>query len=427
MPEQPQELHCANDSVKSHSQVYSGWNAIMYTSNFPPPSTSSAPWQPTSTSPVKKLKFIVLGGANAGKTSILRKYFHGNFDPARRPTVGSDFYTRKMPLPSKEEDADSTSTQGEEKKDSSPFTVTHQHPKAMLSMQVWDTPGRERFAANQTKPMYTAAFSDNFFKNADAAVLVYDITSSTSFTHVLRWYEDLMARIRRLEASGGRTRPFPVLIVGNKIDILRERDTHPSRQQAVVPQRDVMGMMSKSFRGKDSHYEYTACAPAGKESSTSSTSLTSSGRKVKKVDRSRHELSTYMGTGDQTDYLQAVLSNDVQIGSYLESLLSTEDGSHPDRDMVLLWCMRNGLKHMEVSALDGTGVDELINEVIDMSLEAAKTTTPSTIPESAPMDHETTALAALRSNEELDLHRRYAGPKSQSCFMLPFRICCKPQ
>ena len=60
-----------------------------------------------------------------------------------------------------------------------------------------------------------------------------------------------------------------------------------------------------------------------------------------------------MGTGDQTSYLEAVLNNEVR-GSYLESLLNTEDGSHPDKDMVLLWCMRNGLKHMEVSALDGT-------------------------------------------------------------------------
>jgi hypothetical protein len=38
---------------------------------------------------------------------------------------------------------------------------------------------------------------------------------------------------------------------------------------------------------------------------------------------------------------------------YVDSVLNTEDISHPDRDMVLLWCMRNGLTHMEVSALDG--------------------------------------------------------------------------
>ena len=401
---------------------------------------SSSSWQSASAGPIKKLKFIVLGGANAGKTSILRKYFHGVFDPARRPTVGSDFFTKKMEHTVKDHDGldkdhdeatSSPSCHGEEKKESNSLTFLHEHPRATLSMQVWDTPGRERFAANQTKPMYTAAFSDNFFKSADAALLVYDITSSTSFTHVLKWYEDLMTRIRRLEASGGRTRPFPVLIVGNKIDILRERATHPSRQLAVVRQRDVMGMQGKRFRGKDSHYEYTASAPPRTEpvtSSSSSSSLHATSARQKSKDRNRHELSTYMGTDEKTNYLQAVLNNDVQIGSYLESLLSTEDGSHPDKDMVLLWCMRNGLKHMEVSALDGTGLDELMDMAIDMALEAGKTVTPSPVLTAVNNEDPPAAgltIGELRRNDELNLHRRY-GAKSKSCFMLPFKFCCNP-
>lgn len=365
---------------------------------------------------MEKLKFIVLGGANAGKTSILRKYFHGNFDPARRPTVGSDFYTKKICQPDKEGDDSLTSSSSQANKD--PYVrlnVTHQHPRASLSVQVWDTPGRERFAANQTKPLYTAAFSDSFFKNADAAILVYDITSSTSFTHVLKWYEDLMTRIRRLELSGERTRSFPVVIVGNKIDIMRERDTHPSRQQVVVPQRDVLGVTRQVFRGKDLHYEYTASAPPSSDDSVSALSGKKGGN-----ERNRFELSTYMGTGEKTNYLQAVLNNDVQIGSYLESLLSTEDGSHPDKDMVLLWCMRNGLKHMEVSALDGTGIDEMISEVIDMAMEAREATRPNRLNENA-------MTAFLKRNNELDLHQRYA-PKNQSCFKLfPFHMCCIPK
>jgi len=406
----------------------------------PSSSTSSSTSSTTSRS-VEKLKFIVLGGANAGKTSILRQYFHGCFDPARRPTVGSDFYTKKIP-PSVKTSPSSTTTQGKKSSQSGHSNGSHQeeqrhlqHVRASLSVQVWDTPGRERFAANQTKPLYTAAFSDSFFKSADAAILVYDITSSTSFTHVLKWFKDLMTRIRRLELSGERTRPFPVVIVGNKIDIMHQRDTHPSRRQAVVAQRDVLGMTNKAFRGKDLHYEYTACATHSSENSMSAASGVPGNNSNKKRgtnDRHRFELSTYMGTGEKTNYLQAVLNNDVQIGSYLESLLSTEDGSHPDKDMVILWCMRNGLKHMEVSALDGTGIDDMINEVIDMVLEARVSTTTKKNnrndkqskeilnPESA------TLTTLLQRNDELDLKLRYA-PKPQSCFNLfPFQLCCKP-
>jgi GTPase SAR1 family protein len=383
-----------SDTCTPYPAAASSWQPTPHTSSAAPPT-------------VRKLKCIVLGGAGAGKTSILRRYFHGNFDPRRMPTLGSDFYSRKIPDPRESPSPPSDSAEDEKKEGS---TVTLPHPKALLSMQVWDTPGRERYAANR-KPMYTAAFSDNFFKNADAALLLYDITSSTSFTHVLKWHADLMERIRRLEAMGERTRPFPALIVANKMDIL-VRDTHPSRQQAVVLQRDVIGLTGKTFRGKDSRYEYSACPPP-KTSSTSSASSSS----TKMEPLRRQEISTYMGTGDQTSYLQAVLNNDVQ-GSYLESLLSTEDGSHPDKDMVLLWCMRNGLKHMEVSALDGTGIDELMNEMVQMAL-TAQTAVQPTSPISPPP---TTTLAELQRNDELDLHRRY-DPKPRSW---PFHRCCKP-
>lgn len=342
----------------------------------------------------KKLKFIVLGGAGAGKTSIVRRYFHGHFDFHHIPTVGSDFYTKRISDPSTQSSSSSSSRDenieneknsyngrndnnllNDEKKDDSPQairSVQHVHqPHAhlqdrYLSMQVWDTPGKERYAADR-KPIYTAAFSDNFFKNADAAILVYDITSSTSFTHVLKWHADLMERIRRLEATGERTRPFPVLIVANKTDILKQRHTQQRRQQAVVPQRDVMGLAGKNFRGKDFSYEYSASAPstASKQNlasaapsslasckNTALVSSSSSSSSAARSPRNRFEISTYMGTGDQTSYLEAVLSGEIR-GAYLDSLLSTEDRSHPDTDMVLLWCMRNGLKHMQVSALDG--------------------------------------------------------------------------
>jgi hypothetical protein len=163
-----------------------------------------------------------------------------------------------------------------------------------------------------------------------------------------------------------------------------------------VPQRDVMGFQGSSFRGKDSRYEYRASSNCSSSNSSprnqskqfigvsSSLSPSSSSANLKSTTtaapmspqskrnshkkitkksknanqpdkrKNRFEISTYMGTGGQTSYLKAVLSNECVRGSYLESLLSTEDRSHPDKDMVLLWCMRNGLKHVEVSALDGT-------------------------------------------------------------------------
>jgi small GTP-binding protein len=100
----------------------------------PPPKTSL----PRTT----KIKAALLGAQNAGKTSIIRRYFDCTFDSRRAPTLGSDFFSRKVPLKKK-----SSSDSAELTKDD------------IISFQVWDTPGRERFAANR-KIKFTAAFPD---------------------------------------------------------------------------------------------------------------------------------------------------------------------------------------------------------------------------------------------------------------------------
>ena len=412
----------------------------------------------------RKLKVLVLGGAGAGKTSILRRYFGGTFHHERIPTMGSDFYTKKIPnprrnvgignsstqgspgvtqalnqhqLPKREPNVEDDSTGREEKKtvDATMLVAPPSsygtdgfanllHPQRrngddpfataeFISVQVWDTPGRERFLGpNRQKPIYTAAFSDSFFQNADVALLVYDITSSTSFTQLLHWHEDLTERMQRFEqkkaqrSGNERFKPLPILIVANKMDLFatlqqQSRQLQPIERHGLhcdngngstspnvekVLQRDVMGFKGENFRGKDSRYEYRVSAPTtlspqrrqtnklsvGASSSSSSLSRGKSplsptsnikGKRKDSKDSTnslnntqnhRFEILTYMGTGSQTSYLKKYLQNECVRGSYLESLLSTEDRSHPDKDMVLLWCMRNGLKHVEVSAMDGT-------------------------------------------------------------------------
>lgn len=356
----------------------------------PPPASGFAigtgdlplPTGPQRERTAMKLRFVVLGGANAGKTSILRRYFHGTFDVDRMPTMGADFYSKKVEFDAALSDAASShagggegGTRNVEGGDAGSHALPQAplHPKAAgppspplatstrpISVQVWDTPGRERYVNNDNrKARYTASFSDSFFKNVDAAVLVYDVSSSTSFTHVLKWHAELMERIRRMEATGERTRPLPIVIVGNKTDIFQERDTQKKlRKKEVVRQRDVLGVAGKTFRGQDYRYEYSAspppaaaatassrvnCLPAATASAATSTASivangtippASSGKDSSH--RNRFEISTYMGTSNKTNYLEAILNNEVYRGSYLDSLLSSEDNSHPDKDMVIV-------------------------------------------------------------------------------------------
>ena len=124
-----------------------------------------------------------------------------------------------------------------------------------------------------------------------------------------------------------------------------------------------------------------------------------------------------MGTGDQTSYLEQFFNNEVG-GSYLESLLSTEDDSHPDRDLVLLWCYRNGLSHYEVSALDNTGIDHLMKEMTRLALESTKQVIKPSL-------DKTSSSNVYRWNDELDLHRRYISKKKKCLFPSFFKTCCR--
>ncbi|KAL3940370.1 MAG: hypothetical protein SGARI_000988 [Bacillariaceae sp.] len=319
--------------------------------------------------------------------------------------MGADYFSGRIAYPSEEEDNEKEEEternilDEEEKKEaavSSSPSRQQQQQQQMIWVKVWDTPGRERYSTLEKKKAKarsryaTASFSDNFLRNVDAAVLVYDVSSSTSFTMCLKWHSELMERLKRMEANGERIRPLPILIVGNKIDIFQERDTEKDllvQKNKVVEQRSVLNLQNHRFRGDDYRYEF--------------------------------ELSTYMGT-KETSYLESILNNEVYRGAYLDSLLSSEDKSHPDKDMVLLWCMRNGLKHMDVSAKTGTGINELIQQLIQMSLDVQREDSQHQINDS------NSKLSLLyRNNKELDLHQRYA-PKPTSCFRLPFQRCCKP-
>jgi len=311
-----------------------------------------------------KLQCLVLGAAAAGKTSILRRYFYHTFHQGERvPTLGSDFYTGRVPLKDKY------------------FDVT-------INLQMWDTPGRERFYAEKQRRQYAASLSDSFFDHADAIMLVYDMTSSTSFTQLLKWYADLMELYKN--------KPLPILIVANKLDIYNSNQqrastmVHPRR----VEQRDVLGLRG-SFRGNDFRYEYRV-SPV--EPNTPAKDL------KKKNRRMDMEIDAWGFLANRENWTTD--------GSYLDSILNSEDGSSPDREMVLLWCMRNGLTHIEVSAATGEGVNEAMEALVRLALAPRQQESKEEMKMPSQLPNQFRG-----SNQTLDLHKRYA-PKDDRCFFL---------
>ncbi|KAI9063156.1 ras-domain-containing protein [Trametes sanguinea] len=98
-------------------------------------------------------KIVIMGNTGVGKTSLLHRYTQGKFDPKNTTsTTGAFFVTKKV-------------TVGGTK----------------VRLQLWDTAGQERFRS--MAPMY--------YRGANAALLLYDITNASSFEDVRGWLEEL--------------------------------------------------------------------------------------------------------------------------------------------------------------------------------------------------------------------------------------------
>jgi Ras-related protein Rab-5C len=76
-------------------------------------------------------------------------------------------------------------------------------PSRVIKFEIWDTAGQERFAS--LAPMY--------YRNAQAALVVYDLTKPTSLTKAKHWVAELQR-----QASPG----IVIALVGNKLDLCSE-------------------------------------------------------------------------------------------------------------------------------------------------------------------------------------------------------------
>ena len=76
-------------------------------------------------------------------------------------------------------------------------------PHRTIKFEIWDTAGQERFAS--LAPMY--------YRNAQSALVVYDLTKPTSLVKARHWVAELQR-----QASPG----IVIALVGNKIDLTNE-------------------------------------------------------------------------------------------------------------------------------------------------------------------------------------------------------------
>ncbi|KTG34705.1 hypothetical protein cypCar_00017146 [Cyprinus carpio] len=120
-------------------------------------------------------RLVLAGDAGSGKSSFLLRLCLNEFRGDIQTTLGVDFQIKKMLV-----DGEKT------------------------NLQIWDTAGQERFRS----------IAKSYFRKAHGVLLLYDVTSESSFLNVREWVEQIRE---------STDEDIPMCIIGNKVDLRAER------------------------------------------------------------------------------------------------------------------------------------------------------------------------------------------------------------
>ncbi|KAJ6227572.1 ras and ef-hand domain-containing protein [Anaeramoeba flamelloides] len=125
--------------------------------------------------PTVILKIVMLGQSGCGKTSMILRFVKHKFIDNPKATIGANFFLRNIEI-----------------------------EKKIVCLRLWDTSGQERF--NSLTPLY--------YRNSNAAILVYDIENVSSFQKIKFWINEIKNNTKK---------PPIIAIVGNKLDEYDEK------------------------------------------------------------------------------------------------------------------------------------------------------------------------------------------------------------
>ncbi|MBY9001941.1 MAG: GTP-binding protein [Candidatus Heimdallarchaeota archaeon] len=130
----------------------------------------------TSSQPDYNFKVLLLGSAAVGKTSLVQKFVHDRFDSSYLMTIGMEPSEKHVNL------KDGTK----------------------VALSIWDLAGQDRFRF----------IRPTFYKGAKAALLVFDLTRSTTLKDIRKWDKEF------IDNCGSKV---VKILVGNKEDLQKEK------------------------------------------------------------------------------------------------------------------------------------------------------------------------------------------------------------
>ncbi|CAI5730755.1 unnamed protein product [Hyaloperonospora brassicae] len=118
------------------------------------------------------LKYIIIGDSEVGKSSLLLQFTEQHFQSVHDLTIGVEFGAKLLEVDGRK-----------------------------VKLEIWDTAGQETFLS----------ITRSYYRGADGALLVYDVSRRASFEHLSRWLHECRQNCHNDEVE--------ILVVGMKCDV----------------------------------------------------------------------------------------------------------------------------------------------------------------------------------------------------------------
>jgi small GTP-binding protein len=165
-----------------------------------------------------KRKILLLGDGAVGKTSLIRRYVVDKFSDDYITTIGTKVTKKDLRIESPGRTAD-------------------------ITFMIWDVLGQRGYKNIQ----------GGSFQGAKGALLVYDVTRPETLRSVQEYWIPHLIEI---------TKPIPIVLVGNKIDLCKDRATARDGLEDAMEALRINGFLSSAKTGESVEASFACLAKA---------------------------------------------------------------------------------------------------------------------------------------------------------------------
>ena len=157
-------------------------------------------------------KLILIGNSGVGKSSILQRYMNKTFEESYKCTIGVDFLMKSIEVKGK-----------------------------TVKLQLWDTAGQEKY-----KSMVAS-----YYRGANVALVVFDITSHSSFESLPLWIENYYK-------NGPEQKN--IILIGNKKDMADQRQVTQEEAEEFSETNNMIYFETSAKEGDNIDYVFNFAA-----------------------------------------------------------------------------------------------------------------------------------------------------------------------